>query len=434
MLDLYERIRRSNITLRGDLEFMNESQFFLDDPLGHFEQLVSTGPYAGTLEAFATGVKLRTAYEALLDHAVTQHRISLWASDSKRVIDTAKYFSSGFFGLDWESIANLKVIPETRDRGGDTLTPGRTCLHYVDNTDDHGHDLGSRKLLEWRSVYLPPIIERLALQNPGLLFTETEVYSMQELCGFESIAQGSSPWCAVFTQQEWESFEYARDLLQFYKSGPGNPYGATMGFLWLNATTQLLRQGSSEGTLFLSFVHDGDIIPLIATLNLLPQTHPALLPTTHVPANRTWRISDVVPMGGRLIFERLACPVPQECWDNGPMYPNHVYCAPPREDVFVRVNVNDAIVELPSCASGPGEARSCRVRRRVGKGRVQASIDELLDRENASLLVPRKGDLPKVPGKHGLGKQVVFSSVVDGKFGMNKDIVMTVIDSFQLHS
>nr|POE79497.1 3-phytase b [Quercus suber] len=252
MLDLYGRIQRSNITLQGDLAFVNDSRFFLDDPTGHFEQLVSTGPYAGTLEAFTTGVELRSAYKALLDHAITQHRISLWASDSKRVIDTAKYFSAGFFGIDWRDLANLIVIPETRDRAGDTLTPGRTCLRYADNIDEHGHDYGTRKLFEWRSIYLPPIIERLAQQNPDFKFTETEVYSMQELCGFETIALGSSPWCAVFTQQEWEAFEYARDLLHFYKSGPGNPYGPTMGFLWLNATAQLLQQGSSLGTLFFS--------------------------------------------------------------------------------------------------------------------------------------------------------------------------------------
>lgn len=102
-------------------------------------------------------------------------------------------------------------------------------------------------------------------------------------------------------------------------------------------------------------VHDGDIVPLLAALDLFPQSPD--LPTTHVLANRTWRTSQVTPMGGRIIFERLACPVRQNCWSNAPLYPNHVYCEPPKDDFFVRVNVNDAIVAIPGCNEGPG--RSC---------------------------------------------------------------------------
>lgn len=62
-------------------------------------------------------------------------------------------------------------------------------------------------------------------------------------------------------------------------------------------------------------------------------------------------------MGGRIIFERLACAAPQECWTNAPFYPNHVYCEPPSEDIYVRINVNDGIVAIPGCEGGPG--RSC---------------------------------------------------------------------------
>lgn len=60
-------------------------------------------------------------------------------------------------------------------------------------------------------------------------------------------------------------------------------------------------------------------------------------------------------MGGRLIFERLSCPAPVNCWDNAQYgYPNHLYCEPPRNDSYVRINVNDGIVPLPGCHYGPG--------------------------------------------------------------------------------
>ncbi|KAK4548315.1 hypothetical protein LTR36_010185 [Oleoguttula mirabilis] len=355
MLELFQHLQAANLTLSGDLAFTDGWDFFIADPAQRFENVVATGPCAGTLEAFAAGVKLRTRYEHLLVEALATNMTSFWASDSLRVIETARYFGAGFFGIDWKEVARLHVIPETPDRGADTLTPGRTCLNYRFNVDEYGHDYGIRKLYEWREAYLPPIIKRLGKQNPDITFNEAEVYSMQEFCGFETIAKGSSRWCDVFTHEEWESFEYARDLLHYYRAGPGNPYSGAMGWLWLNATANLLLEGPGAGPLYLSFVHDGDIIPLLSALDLFPQVPD--LPASHVMHNRTWRTSDIVPMGGRLIFERLACPAYQYCWDNADYgYPNHIYCSPPQDEYFVRINVNDGIVALPGCDTGPGSS------------------------------------------------------------------------------
>jgi len=371
MLELYHRIEHSPHPLNGSLAFANDWNFLTYDPSAHFDNLVSTGPYAGTLEAFGTGVKLRTRYRDLLDRALERGKVSFWASGSHRVEETARYFGAGFFGLDVEKYANLVVIPETSDLGADTLTPGDTCLNYADDVDDRGHDHGARQLARFKSTYLPNIAKRFLQDNPEIPFANDEIYAMQELCGFETIAKGSSHWCDAFTHDEWESFEYARDLLHYYRAGAGNPYGATMGWLWLNATANLLRSGSEAGELFFSFVHDGDIVPMLAALDLFPREPE--LPTSHVLHNRTWRTSDVVPMGGRVIFERLICPAPRHCWDNAPFYPNHIYCEEEREEVYVRVNANDGIVAIPGCDDGPGS--SCELEKFME--RVQKKGEEV---------------------------------------------------------
>lgn len=249
---MYNRIQLANTRLNGSLAFANDWDFFIPDLSSHLENLVSTGPYAGTLEAFATGVKLRTRYMSLLDQALQRGKPTYWASGSRRVEETARYFGTGFFGIDWEKRARLEVIPETEGMAADTLTPGDTCVHYANNVNDQGHDYGARMLSIFRAAYLPAIAKRLADYNPHFLFSNDEIYTMQEICGFETLAKGSSPWCEVFTHEEWESFEYARDVIHYYRAGPGNPYGATMGWLWLNATANLLREGSEAGELFFS--------------------------------------------------------------------------------------------------------------------------------------------------------------------------------------
>lgn len=67
-------------------------------------------------------------------------------------------------------------------------------------------------------------------------------------------------------------------------------------------------------------------------------------------------------MGGRIIFERLSCSSPASA------SPSSLSSSPASsgkdhenekdtENVFLRINVNDGIVALPGCDSGPG--RSC---------------------------------------------------------------------------
>lgn len=75
---------------------------------------------------------------------------------------------------------------------------------------------------------------------------------MQELCGFETLVRGRSRWCDVFSPDEWRSFEYARDVIHFYRAGPGNKFAAVMGWLWLNATANLLDEGPKAGPFFFS--------------------------------------------------------------------------------------------------------------------------------------------------------------------------------------
>lgn len=182
----------------------------------------------------------------------------LWASDSKRVVDTARYFAAGLLGIssDWNGndIAEVDVIPESVDRGSDTLTPGDTCLRYIEDTE-FGHDYGRNMLVRFQNVYIPPIARRLVDEEGNQAvggFTNLEVYSMQEMCGFETLARGSSPWCDVFTSRDWDHFEYARDLIHFYRAGPGNAYAGAMGWLWLNATSHLVEAGPTVGTMFIS--------------------------------------------------------------------------------------------------------------------------------------------------------------------------------------
>jgi len=244
-------MRDSGITFKDELAFFNDWELFWTDD-SRIEQLTTTGPFSGTLGSFTTGVRLRTRYHDLISRALSQHRvIKYWASDSQRVIDTARHFGAGFFGLDSQNTTYLEVISEDSSLGADTLTPGDTCLSYV-NDEEEGREKGYTMFYKFRETYLGAIRARLLKHNPDMEFTEDEIYAMQEMCGFETTVRGSSHWCDAFSQDEFLSFEYARDVLHYYRAGPGTKYAALMGWLWLNATTTLMLEGSGAGPLFFS--------------------------------------------------------------------------------------------------------------------------------------------------------------------------------------
>lgn len=253
MLELYRRLRAANVWLNGSLEFANHRRFLSEAPLTDFEHLTRTGPYAGSKTAFTLGVRLRTAYHELYEAVVASNKhLNFWASGSQRVIETAQYFATAFFGLNWPQTTTLRIVSEAPELGADTLTPGETCWNYYDDSNEQGWNLGAKMLGEFRGPYLEEIQRRFLKENPNFVFHRDEIYDMQEMCGFDTMIHGSSPWCDIFTREEWDSYEYARDLLHFYRSGPGNLFTATMGWLWLNATANLLRDGRSAGPFFFS--------------------------------------------------------------------------------------------------------------------------------------------------------------------------------------
>ncbi|OAP57039.1 hypothetical protein AYL99_09152 [Fonsecaea erecta] len=330
-VDLLNRLQGTRVNLTGSLSFLEEWTYFTDLSNPAFENLTATGPYAGTRQASNTGRILRQRY----NHLVPEGRpTKFWSCSSPRDVETAEHFATGFFGSDWKSdgSAVLVVIPEDEDRGANTLTPGDTCLNYRDDKE-YGHDHGYAKLAEWQSTFSRAISERLANDAEGMIFSPLEVYGMMEMCGFEILARGKSPWCDVFEQREWLEFEYARDLLHYYRAGPGNKFGAVLGWLWLNATQQLMSNHSSRDVYF-SFVHDGDIVPAVTTLGIFDDSLDlGHLPTDRLVPERKWKTSDVVPMGGRLIFERITCETNREELATG------------REHA-VRLFINDGLIDL----------------------------------------------------------------------------------------
>ncbi|GKZ20783.1 acid phosphatase pho5 [Aspergillus brasiliensis] len=310
----------------GDLAFLGNWTYFV--PSDCYEAETWTGPYAGLTDAYNHGRAYRQRYGNLYNDSSI---LPLFTSDFQRVISTAQKFGQGFLGnQSYATRAALNIISESSDQGADSLTP--TC---------HRQDDNAQRICGDMPYYLPQFdvaADRLNAQYQGLNLNWTDVYSLILMTAYELNTRASSPWIDVFTTEEWISFAHLWNVNFYYCSGPGSNYTSALGALYLNASLTLLQQGpSSSGPLFFNFAHDSNISPIITALGVATPSQP--LNQTRIPFPPSpWSVQTIVPMGGRLTIERM------NCTDSA--------LAP--AGIFVRLVLNEAVVPLESCQSGPG--------------------------------------------------------------------------------
>jgi len=117
----------------SDLGFLNDwtlaSDGFMPIPQNQWDQETLTGPAAGSVRMFTLGNEFRTRYSGLWGWN-GHERIRVWASNMTRVIDAAKYFAQGFFGVNAD--VSFQIIPETANQWGNSLTTGYLSLSGFD--------------------------------------------------------------------------------------------------------------------------------------------------------------------------------------------------------------------------------------------------------------------------------------------------------------
>ena len=64
----------------------------------------------------------------------------------------------------------------------------------------------------WIETYLTNATTRFQNLITGYNWTVAATYSAQTLCPYETVAFGYSPFCGLFTAEEWQGFEYSIDM------------------------------------------------------------------------------------------------------------------------------------------------------------------------------------------------------------------------------
>jgi hypothetical protein len=214
----------------------------------------------------------------------------------------------------------------------------------------------SAQTAAWAALFAPPIAARLNALAPGAHLSAADVPPLLSLCAFDTVAAArASPWCGVFTKDEFAAYEYYGDLGKYYGTGYGQPLGRVQGVGYVNELlARLTRTPVRDATqtnatldadartfplgraVYADFSHDNEMVAVYAALGLFPETDAGMDPA-RPREERAWAVSRLVPFSGRMVVERLACE--GEGWEKG---------------AYVRVLVDDAVQPLAFCGGKQG--------------------------------------------------------------------------------
>ncbi|SPC64119.1 related to 3-phytase A precursor [Ustilago sp. UG-2017b] len=216
----------------------------------------------GEQDAHASGYRFKKMYGCLLGHmdwynAPVNQSLPVFVrtTDQSRVNVTSWTFSEGFMGPDWRNrlAAPLLTLPDSSKVYNDPLAVGTCPFSQNDTSSDDAFAI-------WNDVYLPKVVQRLQRALPNLNLTTSDVQAMQ------------------------------------------NAYRTST-----NTTLDADKTTFPLGLpVYLDFTHNAQLASAVAVMGL-PKDGRKLDLTKYPSKDRLWNTAHIVPMGGRMVVERLTC-------------------------------------------------------------------------------------------------------------------------------
>ncbi|KAJ7368936.1 histidine phosphatase superfamily, partial [Mycena albidolilacea] len=216
-------------------------------------------------------------------------------------------FAIGFFGYPFEGQYQQSITIEA-DGFNNTLAPYKTCPPLK-------ADRGRAKVAQWAGMYLARAVGRLQPLTKGYELRVEDVYVLQQLCAYETVALGYSKFCELFTEEEWDGFDYSLDSYSWYNSAFGFALGQPLGIGYvqelvarLTHTPIATHNSSTNGTLnddpttfligqslYVDATHEVLVLQVLTALSLSTLAAEGTLPADYILQNRTFRSRELAP-------------------------------------------------------------------------------------------------------------------------------------------
>ena len=329
----------------------------------------------GSEEMYFIAKRFLARFPSVLKHGYSNTNYSFVATDKLRSSQSATAFAQGLFeGTGHLGLAKFRPVAVKSSGSYDddvVLRIFEACTKWQKITAKRNSEY--RKFLngpEMRRV-ARDIAKRLGLTKKITLRPDM-VLEMFLMCAFGiQTDSADSSWCAVFEEADFKVVEYLSDLKLYWDRSYGRKINYKMACpLYVEITDtfeSFLKQGKPHG--IFRFAHTGTLIPLLTMLGLYNDSVPPRADNFNQQANRTFRVSELVPMSGNVAFVLYKCKrdsakVKNEstgdvkeksnckgkCREMGTeMGENSIEGAFHASEMKVQLLVNEAAVPIPAC-------------------------------------------------------------------------------------
>jgi len=157
------------------------------------------------------------------------------SASGPRVVESALRFRKGFSAAKGKDVkpshpivapVDHMVIIDEDENKNNTLSHS-TCPAF-----EVRHSWSNSAEAVWAGIFVPPIQQRLRADLDDIEISIPDTISLMDLCPFDTIASkyGTlSPFCDLFTEDEWRQYDYYQALNKYYGFSFGADLGPTQG-------------------------------------------------------------------------------------------------------------------------------------------------------------------------------------------------------------
>lgn len=259
----------------------------------------------GQEEMLSLGKRFRNRFPNMLSSEWSNETYLFRYTDTSRTKASALHFSTGLFG---KKMARQIWFP-TPLKKDPILRFYKLCERWrksVKKNPESLVELNKFLVSDVFEVVIQNITKKLEL--PDGVLNSSDINLMYTTCCFETAwdKEYISPWCSLFSVDEFKVLEYAEDLQYYWIDGYGSDLTTKIPCVMLkDAIAHLKSREKLVGKFY--FTHSGTILKFLSHLGLYRDEPKLRHDNFHLNENRQWKTSGIDVFGSNIALILFDC-------------------------------------------------------------------------------------------------------------------------------
>lgn len=267
--------------------------------------------HEGEDEMLLLAERMQIRFPGLIRNVYSESEHEFKYTATQRTKKSAQYFVAGLFG---RNTVKDVYFPEPLKRDP-ILRFYKLCNKWRKEVKKNPKSIAERKKFDSgiiMSETIKEVNERLGFEDELNL---SDIRTIYTTCAFETAwnKRRRSPWCSVFTPENFKVMEYAEDLKYYWVDGYGHNLTYKQACPAFNDMIEFFQNnddGSPNSKFY--FTHSGTLLKMLAHMELYRDQAPLVADGFLKNGDRKWRVSQIDAFGTNLMFVLFDCGVEKD--------------------------------------------------------------------------------------------------------------------------